>query len=310
MNKFHQYSIVVITFAVLLIFSILTPDILRFNNILNLFQQVAIIAIAAVGMTFAITSGGFDLSIGSIQTLGACIFAMLLGQVGVFFAIIFTLIISILWGAFNGLLISKLQLQAFVATLANMILFRGIALLITQGRDIDLYEFSSIKLLTVTRVLGIPLPVVFMLLFYVVGFFIYKKTLFGVYVRSIGCNTEIAKISGVPVTLTTIGTYVFTSMTATFSGILLTSQLLFANGKLGKGFETDVISAVVLGGTALSGGRGRLWGTLCGVILLGIIKNGLNLLGAGDAEKRLVTGLVLLFAVAFNIFVENRKKGE
>lgn len=305
---FEEYSIIIITILILLFFSMLTPDMLKINNLINLLQQVAIISIGAVGMTFAITGGGFDLSVGSILTLGSCIFAIMLQYMGLVQATVVTLFISVIWGAFNGFLISKLHLQAFVATLATMILFRGIALVLTKGKDIDLYTYDFIKVFTVTRILGIPLPVIFMLIFYLLSYFIYKKTVFGIFVRSIGCNNEISKISGVPVFATTIGIYIITSLTATFSGILITSQLLFSNSKLGIGYETDVISAVILGGTALAGGRGKIWGTFFGVILLGIIKNGLNLLGAGDAEKRLVTGIILLAAVAFNLLIESRKK--
>lgn len=305
-----QNSIIPVTLLFLIFFRILTPDVLRISNLVNLLYQIVIISIGAVGMTFALTSGGFDLSVGSIQTLGACIFALLLGRTGMGTAIGITLAASTIWGVINGLLISRLKLQAFVATLATMILFRGAALLITQGRDIDLYDFDSIKVLTVTRIHGIPLPVFFVLFFYTAGYILYRWTVFGVYIRSIGCNAQIARVSGVPVTFTMINVYIITSLTATFAGIILTSQLLFASGKLGTWYETDVISGVVLGGTPLSGGRGRIWGTLFGVMLLGIIKNGLNLLGAGDAAKRLVTGLILLAAFTLNILAENRYRGE
>ena len=309
-NFLAQNSVVLVTFLFLMLFRILTPNILKINNLVNLLYQIVIISIGAVGMTFAITSGGFDLSVGSVQALGACIFALLLSRTEMAAAIGITLVLSVLWGLINGLLISKLKLQAFVATLAAMILFRGFALLITQGRDIDLYDFDSIKVLTVTRIYGIPLPVFYVLFFYIAGYTLYRWTVFGVYVRSIGCNIQISKISGIPVVLTTISVYILTSLTATFSGIILTSQLLFASGKLGTWYETDVISSVVLGGTPLAGGRGRIWGTLFGVILLGIIKNGLNLLGAGDAAKRLVTGLVLLAAVTLNMLAEKRSREE
>lgn len=300
MKIWDRFGIYILAIVTLTIFAILTPNILSTQNILNLLSQVSMVAIAGIGMTFAITSGGFDLSIGSQLALATCILGLNIPKFGLGISLVILMIAGILFGIFNGIIITKLKIQTFVATLATMTIFRGLALLYTQGRDATLYNYLDIKVFSSGKVGFLPVPVLLMLGLYLIAYLVSRWSRFGTWVRGIGSSEEAARVSGVPVDRVIIGVFALTGVTTMFSGIILTSQLLTGNGRLGQGFELEVITATILGGTALSGGKGNLWGTLIAAIMLGIIKNGLNLLGVPDFYQRLVTGLILIAALTVN----------
>jgi len=300
MKIWERYGIYFLATSTLIIFAVLTPNIISQQNILNLLSQVSMVAIAGVGMTFAITAGGFDLSIGSQMALATCILGLNIPRYGLIPSLAILLVAGILLGIFNGFIITKLKIQTFVATLATMTIFRGIALLYTQGHDATIYSHLDIKIFSSGKLGIIPVPVLIMLALYIIATIIYKRTRFGVWVRGIGSGEEAAHISGIPVGKVMTGVFIMTAVTTMISGTILTSQLLTGNGRLGQGFELEVITATILGGTALTGGKGSLWGTLVAAIMLGIIKNGLNLLGVPDFYQRLVTGLILIAALSIN----------
>ncbi|MGL1892266.1 MAG: ABC transporter permease [Spirochaetaceae bacterium] len=308
MKIWERYGIYILALGTLLIFAILTPNILSQQNILNLLSQVSMVAIAGVGMTFAITAGGFDLSIGSQMALATCILGLNIPKYGLIPSLGILLVAGILLGMFNGFIITKLKIQTFVATLATLTIYRGLALLYTQGHDATIYSHLDIKVFSGGKVGIIPVPVLLMLGLYIIASVIYRWTRFGVWVRGIGSGDEAAHISGIPVNLVITGIFIMTSVTTMLSGTILTSQLLTGNGRLGQGFELEVITATILGGTALTGGKGNLWGTLVAAIMLGIIKNGLNLLGVPDFYQRLVTGLILIAALSVSAL--NNKLGK
>lgn len=297
-SVWERFGIYFVTIITLLIFTLLTPNMLTIANMTNLLSQAAMIAIAGVGMTFAITSGGFDLSIGSIVALTTCVLGKAILVYGLWPAIGLVIIMGVVLGTLNGLIITKLKIQTFVATLATMIIFRGFSLIFTSGRDVTLYGHLDIKMFSAGDILGIPVPIILTIVAYVLAYLIYKYTRFGVRTRAIGSNSDASSVSGVPVERTIILVFVLTSVTAVVAGILLTSQLLTGNGRLGQGFELDVITAVILGGTALSGGRGNIFGTLTAAIMLGIVSNGLNLIGVPEFYQRLATGIILLLALS------------
>jgi ribose transport system permease protein len=300
MKIWDRFGIYILATLTLTIFAILTPNILSTQNILNLLSQVSMVAIAGIGMTFAITSGGFDLSIGSQIALATCILGLNIPKFGLGISLVILLIAGALLGIFNGIIITKLKIQTFVATLATMTIYRGLALLYTQGRDATLYDHLAIKVFSSGKLGILPVPVVLMLALYLIAYVGYRWSRFGTWVRGVGSSEEAARVSGLPVDRILIGVFALTGVTTMFSGIILTSQLLTGNGRLGQGFELEVITATILGGTALSGGKGNLWGTLIAAIMLGIIKNGLNLLGVPDFYQRLVTGLILIAALTVN----------
>ncbi len=296
-ESYFIYVVAAVTFAV---FAILTPNILTGANIVNLLTNAAMVAIAAAGMTFAITGGGFDLSIGSVLALTTCVLGKLVPHLGAWGAVAVALLVGAGLGAVNGLIVTKLRIQTFVATLSTMIVYRGLALIYTGGRDATLYANLDVKYFTAGELIGIPFPIALTGLVFLLAYAAYRWTPFGVRVRGIGSNIAAARISGIPVDATLIGIFVVTSMTTVLSGTLLTSQLLTGNGRVGLGFELEVITATILGGTSLSGGRGNVWGTLMAALLLTIIANGLNLLGLPDQYQRLAKGLIFIVALALD----------
>lgn len=299
-NIWDKAGIYIISVLTLLIFAVLTPNILTTANLLNLLAQTSMVAIAAAGMTFAITGGGFDLSIGATLSLTTCILGKMIPEIGLWGAVIVALGVGAVLGAVNGLIITKFNIQTFVATLATMVIYRGIALIYTNGRDATLMGHREIKVFSGGEILSIPVPIIITIVIFILAFILYKYTPFGIYVRSVGSNEIASRISGLKVDRVIIWIFVITAVTAVLSGIIQTSQLLTGNGRFGKGFELEVITATILGGTSLAGGRGNIWGTLAAAIMLGIIKNGLNLLGVSDNYQRLVTGLFLIFAISIN----------
>jgi ribose transport system permease protein len=296
----ERYFIYLVAGITLAVFALLTPDIVTGANIVNVLTNAATVAIAAAGMTFAITGGGFDLSIGSVLALTTCILGKLVPSLGAWGAVAIALLVGGVLGAVNGLIITKLRIQTFVATLSTMIVYRGLALIYTGGRDATLYANLDVKYFTAGELLGIPFPIVLTALVFLLAHVVYRWTPFGVRVRGIGSNITAAQVSGIPVDGTLISIFVITSMTTVLSGALLTSQLLTGNGRVGLGFELEVITATILGGTSLSGGRGNVWGTLVAALLLTIIANGLNLLGLADPYQRLAKGLIFIVALALD----------
>jgi len=294
-ETYFIYLVAVVTFAA---FAILTPNLLTAANLVNVLTNAATVAIAAAGMTFAITGGGFDLSIGSVLALTTCVLGKMVPHLGAWGALGVALVVGAVLGAVNGLIVTKLRIQTFVATLSTMIVYRGLALLYTGGRDATLYSNLDVKYFTAGELLGVPFPIALTILVFVASFAAYRWTPFGVRVRAIGSNLAAAQISGIPVHATLVGIFVLTATTTVLSGTLLTSQILTGNGRVGQGFELEVITATVLGGTSLSGGRGNVWGTLVATLLLTIIANGLNLLGLPDPYQRLAKGLIFIVALA------------
>jgi ribose transport system permease protein len=299
-NLWDKLGIYLMSFITLLIFSILTPNILTISNILNILVQVSMVAIAAAAMTFAITSGSFDLSIGATLSLTTCVLAINIPRLGLWLSVVLALLVGAILGLINGIIITKFKIQTFVATLATMIIYRGLSSLYTRGQDATLINYRQIKMFSSGEILYIPVPIIITIFVYLIFYLIFKYSLFSLFMRSIGSNKKIARMLGLNVDRTIIYIFIMTSVTSVIAGIIQTSELLTGNAKFGVGFELEVITATILGGTRLSGGRGNLWGTLCAAILLGIIKNGLNLLGVTDNYQRLITGIILVLALSTN----------
>lgn len=312
----ERYGILAILALTLLVFAILKPATLAPNNLLTVLSRSAIIGIAACGMTFAICSGGFDLSVGGILGLSTCVFAANLPKMGIVAATLLTLLIGALCGVLNGLAITKLKIQTFVATLAMGMIIKGAALVYTQGAKqmVNRTDNPEAKFFSQNVTIGsfqIQLaPLVMMLVVFIVGYLVYRYTRYGVFVRSIGSNENAAHTSGIPVDRTLIIVFVVTGVTASLSGLIRASQLMQGAAVLGDGFELDVITATILGGTALAGGKGNIWGSFIGAILLALIRNGLNMIGLSDEFQRLAIGLILLAALAISGVQELTKEAK
>ncbi|EKN70022.1 ribose ABC transporter permease [Schinkia azotoformans] len=287
-------------FAVItIILSILSPSFLSLDNILNILRQVSINALIAFGMTFVILTGGIDLSVGSMLALSAALTAgFMAGGMDPILAMLLGLLAGALMGAFNGFVITKGKVAPFIATLATMTIFRGLALVYTEGRPITgLSKDLSFELMGRGYFFGIPVPVIWMLISYAILYFILKKTTFGRRVYAIGGNEEASILSGIKVDQVKIWVYSITGLLSALAGIILTSRLNSAQPTAGTAYELDAIAAVVLGGTSLSGGRGWIFGTMVGALIIGVLNNGLNLLDVSSFYQQVVKGGVILLAV-------------
>jgi ribose transport system permease protein len=282
-----------------IVLSVLSDNFLTVDNWLNILRQVSINALIAFGMTFVILTGGIDLSVGSVLALSSAITAgMMANGMEGWTAIIIGLLAGFLMGALNGAIITKGRVAPFIATLATMTIFRGATLVYTDGRPITGFSDDILfQMMGRGYFLGIPVPVVFMIVIYIVLYFVLKKTTFGRHTYAIGGNEEASRLSGIRVDRLKVWIYSLTGGLAALAGMILTSRLNSAQPTAGTSYELDAIAAVVLGGTSLSGGRGWIFGTLVGALIIGVLNNGLNLLNVSSFYQQVIKGAVILLAV-------------
>ncbi|MGG0658375.1 ribose ABC transporter permease [Rummeliibacillus pycnus] len=284
---------------IIIIISIMSPSFLTATNIFNVLRQVSISALIAFGMTFVILTGGIDLSVGSTLALtGAISAGMLASGMDPILAMLIGLALGAVLGAVNGVIIAKGKVAPFIATLATMTIYRGITLVYTDGKPVSgLGDSMVFQMFGKGYFLGIPVPVITMIVAFFVLYFILRKTTFGRRVYAIGGNEEASRLSGINVDRITIAVYSLTGMLAALSALILTSRLNSAQPTAGESYELDAIAAVVLGGTSLTGGRGWIFGTLVGALIIGVLNNGLNLIGVSSFFQQVVKGVVILIAV-------------
>jgi ribose transport system permease protein len=280
-----------------LVLWILTPHFLTVSNLLNIVQQTSINAIVAAGMTFVIISGGIDLSVGSIVALsGVALGALLQDGQPAAVAIPAALAAGIGCGLLNGLLISFGRLPPFIVTLGMMSVARGAALVFTEGRPVSGFG-DGFRWLATGSVGFVPAPVLVMLMVYAVAHLVLTRTTFGRYVYAIGGNEEATRLSGVAVRFHKTAVYGVAGLMSAVAAIVLTARLNSAQPIAGMMYELDAIAATVIGGTSLLGGEGSLGGTLIGALIMGVLRNGLNLLGVSSFLQQIVIGVVIVAAV-------------
>ena len=302
-------GIVIALAALCLDLAIASPVFLTASNFLNVFQQISINFVVAVGMTFVIISGGIDLSVGSNIALSGLMMGILMKNynVSVPVTIIVCVLMSCLIGLVNGALISFLDLPPFIATLGTMSIVRGAAYTVTGGQPI--YTFPHGFTAIAGRVGGIPLySTIIMVLVMVLGWYILRYTRVGRFTYAIGGNENCAKLSGINLKKVKCFVYMFSGFCCGIAGLLLTSRLDSAVPTNADGQEMDAIAAVVIGGTSMSGGEGSMIGTLIGILIIGIISNGLNLLGVAQGPQKMVKGLIIVVAVIIDVI--RRKASE
>ncbi|ANB58754.1 branched-chain amino acid transport system / permease component family protein [Anoxybacillus sp. B7M1] len=282
-----------------IVLSLLSDHFLTVDNWLNIFRQVSINALIAFGMTFVILTGGIDLSVGSVLALSSALAAgLMVDGVNGTVAIAVGIAAGLVMGALNGIIITKGRVAPFIATLATMTVFRGATLVYTEGRPITGFSDQlSFQMLGRGYFLGIPVPIILMLVIYAALYFVLKKTTFGRHTYAVGGNEEATRISGIRVDRLKIWIYSLTGGLSALAGLILTSRLNSAQPTAGTSYELDAIAAVVLGGTSLSGGRGWIFGTLIGALIIGVLNNGLNLLNVSSFYQQLIKGAVILLAV-------------
>ena len=295
--------------ALCLDLAIASPVFFTASNFLNVFQQISINFVVAVGMTFVIISGGIDLSVGSNIALSGLLMGILMKNFGVPvpITIISCIAFSALIGLVNGVLISFLNLPPFIATLGMMSIVRGAAYTVTAGQPI--YTFPSGFTAVASRVGGFPLYTVLILLaVFILGWYILRYTRIGRYTYAVGGNENCAKLSGINLKKVKCFVYMFSGLCCGVAALLLSSRLDSAVPTNAEGQEMDAIAAVVIGGTSMSGGEGSMIGTLIGILIIGIIANGLNLLGVAQGPQKMVKGLIIVIAVIIDVI--RRKASE
>ncbi|ASA57614.1 ribose ABC transporter permease [Vibrio gazogenes] len=303
----EQKSLIALLFLILVV-SFLNPNFFTVDNILNILRQTSVNAIMAVGMTLVILTAGIDLSVGSVLALcGAFAASMIALELPVFVAVPVSLLAGACLGGLSGIIIAKGKVQAFIATLVTMTLLRGVTMVYTEGRPISAGftdVADSFAWFGTGYMLGIPVPVWLMVIVFGLAWYLLNHTRFGRYVYALGGNESATRLSGINVDRVKIGVYAICGLMAALAGIIVTSRLSSAQPTAGMGYELDAIAAVVLGGTSLMGGKGRIMGTLVGALIIGFLNNALNLLDVSSYYQMIAKAIVILLAV----LVDNKNK--
>ena len=283
--------------AVCLVMIAATDNFFSLGNFLNIARQVSINAIIAVGMSCAILSGGIDLCVGAVMALAGTLMAgLMVAGVPPWAAIALGLTVGLLFGLFNGFFVAYAGMPPIIVTLATMGIARGLALIYTGGYPIDGLP-ETFAFFGRGAVFGVQTPVVIMLLVFVLAYLLLDHTPVGRYIYAIGGNEEAARLSGVRVARYKLLVYALSGFTCALAGLVLSSRLMSGQPNAGVAFEMDAIAAVVMGGTSISGGRGSIAGTLIGALMLGVLNNGLNMMGVSPYVQNIIKGLIILFAI-------------
>ncbi len=291
--------ILVLTLAGMwVILSVLSPHFLRVSNLSSIGVSIATIAMLAVGQTFVILTAGIDLSVGNVLGLVGVVTALLMSKgLGLLGGSLAGLGAGILCGFVNGVMIGPGRLPPFIATLGMMGVARGIALIVSGGFPI-LVPFQEFGFLGIGRILGIiPVPVIVMLVFYALGYYVLSHLRVGRYTYAIGSNEETSRLSGINVGKQKVLVYTLSGLTAGVAGLIETARLFSAYPTAGTGYELDSIAAVVIGGTSFSGGEGSIVQTLVGALIMATLRNGCNLLGISPFVQQVLIGIIIIGAV-------------
>jgi ribose transport system permease protein len=305
-NYFKKNAGILIGFLILcVVLSVMTDVFLTSSNILNVLRQVSTNAMLAFGMTFAIIITGIDLSVGSILAFAGTLSAGLitLGGLPAPLAVIIGLVVGTSLGLFNGVVIAKTGMPPFIVTLCMMIMARGAAYVYTGGMPVRTID-PMFNFLGNGYIGPIPLPVIYMFVFFIIMTLLLNKTKFGRHVYALGGNEEAAKFSGINIKKVQILVYTIIGFLSSFAGIVLCARMYSGQPTVGQGFELDAIAATVLGGTSFSGGIGTIGGTLIGALVIGVLNNGLNLLNVSSFWQLIIKGMVILIAV----YIDTMKK--
>ncbi|MFZ7240248.1 ribose ABC transporter permease [Avibacterium avium] len=305
----EQRSILALIVLIVIVSSI-NPNFFTMDNLLNILRQTSVNAIIAVGMTFVILTAGIDLSVGSVLALTGAIAASLVNlDLSIFIVIPLVLLCGTLLGGISGVIIAKGNVQAFIATLVTMTLLRGVTMVYTDGRPISL-GFSDVadqfSFLGTGYLFNIPFPIWLMAMIFLVAWYILKHTPMGRYIYALGGNESATRLSGINVDKVKIFVYAVSGFLATVAGLIVTSRLSSAQPTAGVSYELDAIAAVVVGGTSLMGGKGRIFGTLIGALIIGFLNNALNLLDISSYYQMIAKSIVILAAVLTDHFFSRK----
>jgi len=292
--------------AILVFFSLASPNFLQKDNIFGILQSTSVNGVLAVGCTFVIISAGIDLSVGTLMTFTAVMCGVVLTNWGM--PLILGVVAAIFFGAFtgmvSGLVIAKMKVPPFIATLGMMLLLKGLALVIANDKPIYFNDTPNFSMISIDSLLGaivpwldIPNGVLILFIVAILAAIVLNKTLLGRYVFALGSNEEAARLSGVNVDFWKVVIYSLNGAICGVAGLLIASRLNSAQPALGQGYELDAIAAVVIGGTSLSGGRGTVLGTIIGSFIISTLTNGLRIMSVAQEWQLVVTGLIIIIAV-------------
>lgn len=292
-----RFGLLLAFVAMALVLSLLSDRFLTVPNLLNVLRQISVNALLAFGMTVVIIGAGIDLSVGSLLAFaGAVMAGAAVAGFDPALAILIGLGVGLLLGAFNGFFVAYGRIAAFIVTLAGLTIFRGMTLVYTGGRPISGLP-EAFYVIGNTSFLAIPVPVWIMIGFLLLTHFILRFTALGRAIYAVGGNEEAARLSGIPVRQVQLFTFAYSGFAAALAALVLTGRLNSAQPTAGAGYELDAIAAVVVGGTSLFGGRGHVWGTLLGALIIGVLNNGMNLLNVSSFYQQIVKGGVILAAL-------------
>ncbi len=305
LNYFKRNIPLIGLIVIVIMLMILSPSFLTKYNIISVLRQGSINGLLAFGVTIVIISGGIDLSVGSTLAFTGMIFAKaIVDGIPAPIAFVIALIAGAIIGAINGVLISRGKLQPFIATLGSMMVFRGLTLYISNGVPVSrLGDTGFAAWIGRGYFLGIPIPAIMLIIITIAFAFFLSKTVFGKRIYAIGGNAKGAKLSGINVKRNIVYIYMISGLLAAFAAVILVSRLDSAVPTAGISYELNAIAAAVIGGTSLTGGKGKASGTLIGILIIAVIINGLNLLGTSAYLQQIITGLIIIFAV-----IADRKK--
>jgi len=308
-NIFQKHAILLPLATLFLIFSIITPKFIDSDNLINILRQISVLSIISIGSTYVIISGGIDLSVGSIMALvGVFVVNMAKAHAGFLWMILIALAFGLIIGFINGIFIMNFTIPPFIVTLATMTVGRGVVLLLTKGSNVTEINNEAFLFFGRGYIAGIPFPVIVMIPLYIIGAVCLTRSIYGRQIFAVGNNEKASLISGINVKTIKLSVYMIAGFTAAIGAIISTSRMNTVTPMFGSGIEFDCITAVVLGGTVITGGKGSLLNTLFGAALLGIISNGFNLIGISSYWAQIAKGIILISAImVYNINIKNKQ---
>lgn len=309
MESLRRYGIFAVLLVLVIFFSITSKNFLVPNNLLIIARQISMLGIASIGMAFVLLLGGIDLSIGSQITLVNIVAAWLMvnGNLNPILACLASILLSTAIGFTNGVIIAKVKMPPIIVTLSSMIMIEGIAYMISGGQPIFGFP-EAFSVLGQGYVSIIPIPVIIMIVIMMIGSFILNSTYFGRYFYAVGGNEEASNLSGINVDRVKFLVYALSGLFAGIAGVIMLSRTNSGQVLAGKGFEFDALTACVLGGISVTGGYGKISDVVAGIMILGVLNNGMVLLNASQYTQMFIKGAVLLLAVAFDSIQRNKKR--
>lgn len=295
---------VLIALVILMVIStIASPKFLSFSNMMMILRTISTTALCAFGMTFVVLTGGIDLSVGSFMSLAGCLTTVLIAQTGIpsWLAITLSLFVGILFGATNGLIITKMNMPPFIVTLATMNIMRGISYTLTEGKPVSVQSDFLFEQIGSGYVGPVPIAAFYVTVAFALFWMLLNRARFGRHIYAVGGSITAARFSGIKTDRTVFFAYVISGVLSAFGGIILSSRLNSGQPTLGQGAELDAIASCIVGGASLSGGTGTLMGTLIGALIMGIISNILNLIGINSFIQLVIKGIIIILFVYINI---------